>query len=134
MAINLDDARIPDNAGRSPVDEPIVDGGPAAYFTGLPVKAGVQAMQAMNVPRRCRTPPAVRSSAITLFYGLMHLIATERPHVARRLRARALQRRDGGPGPTGAVHAEPSPTGSPPSPAPVSRPPMTCASRAARCT
>ncbi|MBB5895291.1 pyroglutamyl-peptidase I [Kutzneria kofuensis] len=80
VAINLDDARIPDNAGRSPVDEPIVDGGPAAYFTGLPVKAGVQAMQAMNVPA------AVSHTAGTfvcnhVFYGLMHLIATERPHV-----------------------------------------------------
>src|SRR3954452_1843360 len=30
VAINLNDARIPDNSGRSPIDEPIVDGGPAA--------------------------------------------------------------------------------------------------------
>jgi len=78
VAINLDDARIPDNSGRSPVDEPIVDGGPAAYFTGLPVKAGVAALQAADLPA------AVSHSAGTfvcnhVFYGLMHLIATERP-------------------------------------------------------
>ncbi|MFI9381455.1 pyroglutamyl-peptidase I [Kutzneria sp. NPDC052558] len=78
VAINLDDARIPDNNGRSPVDEPIVDGGPAAYFTRLPVKAGVTALQAAGLPA------AVSHSAGTfvcnhVFYGLMHLIATERP-------------------------------------------------------
>ncbi|QUQ62678.1 pyroglutamyl-peptidase I [Kutzneria sp. CA-103260] len=78
VAINLDDARIPDNSGRSPVDEPVVDGGPAAYFTGLPVKAGVAALRAAGLPA------AVSHTAGTfvcnhVFYGLMHLIATERP-------------------------------------------------------
>jgi pyroglutamyl-peptidase len=80
VAINLDDARIPDNDGRSPVDEPIVDGGPAAYFTRLPVKAGVAALRAAELPA------AVSQTAGTfvcnhVFYGLMHLIATERPHL-----------------------------------------------------
>src|SRR5690348_2208232 len=31
VAINVDDARIPDNAGPQPIDRPIVAGGPAAY-------------------------------------------------------------------------------------------------------
>ena len=80
VAINLDDARIPDNNGRTPLDEPIVGGGPAAYFTGLPIKAGVAAMRAAAVPA------AVSHSAGTfvcnhVFYGLMHLIATELPQV-----------------------------------------------------
>lgn len=39
VAINLCDARIPDNAGARPVDEPCVPGAPAAYFATLPVKA-----------------------------------------------------------------------------------------------
>ncbi len=78
VAVNLDDARIPDNSGRSPVDEPVVDGGPVAYFTSLPVKAGVAAMQSAGLPA------AVSHTAGTfvcnhVFYGLMHLIATERP-------------------------------------------------------
>jgi pyroglutamyl-peptidase len=50
VAINVDDARIPDNAGCSPVDEPVVDGGPAAYFSTLPVKACVAAMTEAGVP------------------------------------------------------------------------------------
>ncbi len=33
IAINLDDGRIPDNAGFQPVDQPIQLNGPAAYFT-----------------------------------------------------------------------------------------------------
>lgn len=39
VAINLADARIPDNDGAQPVDRPVVEGGPAAYFATLPVKA-----------------------------------------------------------------------------------------------
>lgn len=38
VAINLREARIPDNGGAQPVDEPCVAGGPAAYFSTLPVK------------------------------------------------------------------------------------------------
>jgi pyroglutamyl-peptidase len=38
VAINLIDARIPDNAGRQPIDRPVIPGAPAAYFSTLPVK------------------------------------------------------------------------------------------------
>ncbi|MCE6999542.1 pyroglutamyl-peptidase I [Saccharothrix sp. S26] len=80
VAVNLDDARIPDNAGARPIDEPVVPGGPAAYFTGLPVKACVAALRAEGIPA------SVSHSAGTfvcnhVFYGLMHLIATEHPDV-----------------------------------------------------
>jgi len=80
VAVNLDDARIPDNAGRQPVDEPVVPGGPAAYFSALPVKRCVAAARAAGVPA------AVSQTAGTfvcnhVFYGLMHLIATEHPAV-----------------------------------------------------
>ncbi|NGO71054.1 pyroglutamyl-peptidase I [Streptomyces boncukensis] len=78
VAINVDDARIPDNAGREPVDEPVVPGGPAAYFSTLPLKACVAASRAAGVPA------SVSQTAGTfvcnhVFYGLAHLIATERP-------------------------------------------------------
>ena len=33
VAINVDDARIADNAGAQPIDMPVVGGAPAAYFT-----------------------------------------------------------------------------------------------------
>ncbi|MGI5391067.1 pyroglutamyl-peptidase I [Streptomyces sp. CA-251251] len=80
VGINVDDARIPDNAGRQPVDEPVVPGGPAAYFSTLPVKACVAAMREAGVPA------AVSHTAGTFVcnhvaYGLGHLIATEFPRV-----------------------------------------------------
>jgi pyroglutamyl-peptidase len=45
VAINVDDARIPDNAGQQPIDTPVVPGGPAAYFSTLPIKRWVQGLQ-----------------------------------------------------------------------------------------
>lgn len=80
VAINLIDARIPDNAGAQPVDVPVVPDGPAAYFTTLPVKACVAAIRAAGVPA------SVSHTAGTyvcnqVFYGLMHLLATEFPGV-----------------------------------------------------
>lgn len=50
IAINLDDARIADNSGNQPLDQVIVADGPAAYFTQLPIKAMVNAMQAAGIP------------------------------------------------------------------------------------
>ena len=50
IAINLIDARIPDNAGAQPIDAPVIDGAPAAYFASLPVKAMLAAMQSAGVP------------------------------------------------------------------------------------
>lgn len=45
VAINVDDARIPDNKGQQPIDEPIVANGPAACFSTLPIKAIVSALR-----------------------------------------------------------------------------------------
>ena len=50
VAINVDDARIPDNADATPIDEPIVADGPAAYFSTLPLKAAVAAVEAAGIP------------------------------------------------------------------------------------
>src|SRR3954452_23645190 len=50
VAINLDDARIPDNEGRTPIDRAIVPDGPAAYFARLPVKAAVLALREAGLP------------------------------------------------------------------------------------
>lgn len=73
VAINCDDARIPDNAGSRPVDEPVVQGGPAAYFTSLPIKAALAALTAEQIPAE------VSQSAGTfvcnhVFYALMHAL------------------------------------------------------------
>jgi pyroglutamyl-peptidase len=73
VAINVDDARIADNAGAAPMDEPIVARGPAAYFSSLPIKAMVAAMQNAGLPA------SVSQTAGTfvcnhVFYGLMHAV------------------------------------------------------------
>ena len=73
VAINVDDARIADNAGAQPVDTPVVAGAPAAYFSTLPIKAMVVAL------REAGLPASVSQSAGTfvcnhVFYGLMHAL------------------------------------------------------------
>lgn len=50
VAINVDDARIADNDGQQPVDAPIVAGGPAAYFSTLPIKALVNGLRDAGIP------------------------------------------------------------------------------------
>ena len=50
VAINLADARIPDNDGAQPVDEPLVQDGAPAYFAKLPVKAMVRGVQGLSLP------------------------------------------------------------------------------------
>ncbi|EMB4692255.1 TPA: pyroglutamyl-peptidase I [Citrobacter freundii] len=74
VAINVDDARIPDNKGQQPVDEPIIAGGPAAWFSTLPIKAMVAAMREAGVPA------SVSQTAGTfvcnhVMYGLLHKLS-----------------------------------------------------------
>ncbi|HEX7353034.1 pyroglutamyl-peptidase I [Brachybacterium sp.] len=76
VAVNVRDARIPDNAGASPVDEPVVADGPVGYFSTLPIKAMVSALAADGIPG------AVSQTAGTyvcndVFYTLQHLLATD---------------------------------------------------------
>lgn len=78
VAINVVDARIPDNDGRQPIDEPIVPGGPAAYFSSLPIKAIVRDLRAGGVPASVSNT-AGTYNCNTIFYGLAHLIARQRP-------------------------------------------------------
>ncbi len=71
IAINIDDARIPDNAGAQPVDEPIVRDGPPAYFTALPIKAMLAALRNAGVPAEI-SQTAGTYVCNHVFYGLMH--------------------------------------------------------------
>jgi pyroglutamyl-peptidase len=79
VAINVDDARAPDNGGARPIDEPIAPDGPPAYFATLPIKAMTAAM------RRAGVPTEVSNSAGTyvcnhLMYGVLHFIAASGAH------------------------------------------------------
>ena len=75
VALNVDDARIPDNLGRQPIDSAVVADGPAAYFSTLPIKAIARDVRAAGIAA------AVSNSAGTfvcnhVFYALMHRLAT----------------------------------------------------------
>lgn len=74
VAINVNDARIPDNLGEQPIDTPVVAGGPAAYFTTLPIKAMVKAVREAGIGA------SVSQTAGTfvcnqVFYLLQHALA-----------------------------------------------------------
>ncbi len=74
VAINVNDARIPDNLGEQPIDTPVVVDGPAAYFTTLPIKAMVKAVCEAGVAA------SVSQTAGTfvcnqVFYLLQHALA-----------------------------------------------------------
>ncbi len=79
IAININDARIPDNEEKQPVDEPIVEYGPAAYFSNLPIKAMVQAIRDVDIPA------SVSNTAGTfvcnhLMYGVLHHLTENYPN------------------------------------------------------
>ncbi|GAA1175823.1 pyroglutamyl-peptidase I [Nesterenkonia xinjiangensis] len=50
VGVNLRDARIPDNAGAQPADEPVVEGGDGALFSTLRLKAAHTRISAANIP------------------------------------------------------------------------------------
>jgi pyroglutamyl-peptidase len=82
VAINLEDARIPDNSGAQPLDRPVIEDGPAAYFSGLPVKAILRDLIEADIPA------ALSQTAGTfvcnhIFYGACHATQKRR----RKIRA-----------------------------------------------
>ncbi|MGX7262945.1 pyroglutamyl-peptidase I [Enterococcus crotali] len=50
VAINLAEARIPDNNGEQPIGEKLEETGETAYFTSLPIKAMMKNIQAHGLP------------------------------------------------------------------------------------
>lgn len=75
VAINVDDAPIPDNAGDQPVDTPVAAGAPAAYFSSLPIKAALAALQREGLPAEV-SQTAGTFVCNHVFYGLMHRLAS----------------------------------------------------------
>ena len=76
VAINVDDFRIPDNAGNQPRGEPIVEGGPAGYFSTLPVRAITDRLLKAQIPAAISNTAGVYLCN-RLFYSMMHFIETE---------------------------------------------------------
>ena len=80
IGINIDDCRIPDNAGNQIIDEPVFKDGPAAYFVNLPIKAMVAKIKEHQIPA------AVSNTAGTfvcnhVMYGIMYMIDKKYPNI-----------------------------------------------------
>ncbi len=78
VAINLIDARIADERGLQPIDEPVVEGAPVAYLSGLPIKAIKSHLEALGVPVSLSFT-AGSFVCNQVFYLLSHLAATRYP-------------------------------------------------------
>lgn len=71
VAINIDDARIPDNDGNMPIDDKVRAEGPSAYFSSLPIKACLKSLRDSSIPSE------ISNTAGTfvcnhLMYGVSH--------------------------------------------------------------
>lgn len=77
IAINVDDARIPDNDGAQPIDEAVVAGGPAAYFSTLPIKSMLAGLDDAGFPVEV-SQTAGTYVCNHVFYGLMHALRNRR--------------------------------------------------------
>ena len=80
IAINIDDARIPDNIGNSPIDETIRKDGENAYFSTLPIKAIVNELNKNNIPS------AISNTAGTfvcnhIMYESLYLASKKYPNI-----------------------------------------------------
>ena len=77
VAINVDDARIPDNVGQQPIDTPVVPGGPAAYFSTLPIKRLALGLQQAGHPVNI-SQTAGTFVCNHVFYALQHHLQGQR--------------------------------------------------------
>jgi pyroglutamyl-peptidase len=80
VAINVNDARLRDNAGGQPIDTPVVPGAAAAYFSTLPIKAMLLALTQEGI-RAEVSQTAGTFVCNHVFYGLMHELAA-RPELS----------------------------------------------------
>ncbi|MSU00096.1 pyroglutamyl-peptidase I [Tissierella pigra] len=81
VAINIDDARIPDNEGNQPIDKKVFEDGENAYFTSVPIKAMTQEI------REGEVPASISNTAGTfvcnhIMYGLLYLIDKKFPNLS----------------------------------------------------
>src|SRR5262249_13232437 len=75
IAVNLIDARIPDNSRLQPVDVRVVENAPNAYFSTLPVKAMLARLREAGIPAELSQTAGTFVCNQT-FFMLMHLLAS----------------------------------------------------------
>jgi pyroglutamyl-peptidase len=74
IAVNIRDARIPDNAGNQPRGEFVASDGPAAYFSTVPVMQMAQAIRDREIPATVSNSAGAYVCNDTL-YTLLHAYA-----------------------------------------------------------
>ena len=76
VAINLAEARIPDNDGEQPSDEPIQKDGAPAYYATIPVKAIVKNVRDHGIP--CHISYTAGTYVCNcIMYNVLHMAATK---------------------------------------------------------
>lgn len=76
IAVNIRDARIPDNAGNQPSGEPLAPDGPAAYFATVPVKEMAQAIRDAQIPSAVSNSAGAYVCNDVLYTLLHHYVGT----------------------------------------------------------
>ena len=76
IAVNIRDARIPDNAGRMPQGAFVIEGAPAAYFATVPVKQMAEAILRKGIPGKVSNTAGTFVCNETLYRLLHHYEGT----------------------------------------------------------
>lgn len=76
VALNINDAGIPDNQNNQPIDTPIIIGAPAAYFSTLPIKAMVEGIKKAGIPANISNTAGTFVCNHTM-YGILHYITQQ---------------------------------------------------------
>ena len=80
VGINLVEARIPDNDGEQPMDEPLQADGAPAYFATIPVKAIVKNVRDHGIP--CHVSYTAGTYVCNwVMYNVLHMAATKYPNI-----------------------------------------------------
>ena len=82
IAINVDDARIPDNISQQPIDEAIQLDGEAAYFTTLPIKRIVNAIRKAGIPAEVSNTAGTFVCNHIMYQALFTATKADRPFKA----------------------------------------------------
>ena len=82
IAINVDDARIPDNISQQPIDEVIQFDGEAAYFTTLPIKRIVNAIRKAGIPAEVSNTAGTFVCNHIMYQALFTATKTDKPFKA----------------------------------------------------
>lgn len=76
IAVNIRDAKIPDNAGNLPTDTFVAKEGPAAYFSTVPVKSMADAICSADIPGAVSNSAGAFVCNDTLYLLLRHYEGT----------------------------------------------------------